>query len=103
MRFRNRVAENCHAEVASEDAVKEDKPSNGLVEKADDIVARCHQNHQVPCGEPHTRRTPEKTPRFCRGWWNMRGAFRPGARRVEMIEPFERLHGKKPTQEFVRE
>ena len=32
--FRNRVAENCNAEVTLEDAVKGDMPSNGLVEKA---------------------------------------------------------------------
>ena len=32
--FRNRVPENCNAEVTSEDAVKGDKPSNGLVENA---------------------------------------------------------------------
>ena len=32
--FRNRVAENCHAEVALVDAVKGDKTSNGLVENA---------------------------------------------------------------------
>ena len=27
----------------------------------------------------------EKTPRSCRGWWNMQGAFCPGARRVETV------------------
>ena len=32
--FRNRVAENCNAEVTLEDAVTGDKPSNGLVENA---------------------------------------------------------------------
>ena len=32
--FRNRAAENCNAEVAPEDAVKGDKPSNGVVENA---------------------------------------------------------------------
>ena len=32
--FRNRVAEICNADVASEDAVKGDKLSNGLVENA---------------------------------------------------------------------
>ena len=57
--FRNRVAENCNAEVVLEDAVKGDKPSNGFGRKRSDVVARCHQNHQVPCGELHTRRTPK--------------------------------------------
>ena len=32
--FRNRVAENCNAEVTLEDTFKGDKPSNGLVENA---------------------------------------------------------------------
>ena len=29
-----------------------------------DVVARCHQNHQVPCEELHTRRTPRRLPDF---------------------------------------
>ena len=60
--FRNRVDENCKAEVALEDAVKGDKPSNGLVEKRSDVVAQSHQNHEVPCGELHARRTPRRFP-----------------------------------------
>ena len=32
--FRNRVAEMCKAEVTTEDAVKGDKESNGLIENA---------------------------------------------------------------------
>ena len=32
--FRNRVAEMCNAEVATEDAVEGDKESNGLIENA---------------------------------------------------------------------
>ena len=32
--FRNRVADNCNAEVVLEDAVKRDKPVNGLVKNA---------------------------------------------------------------------
>ena len=38
--FRNRVAENCNAEFASEDAVKGDRPSNGLVENAVMLLRR---------------------------------------------------------------
>ena len=60
--FRNRVAENCNAEVTSEDAVKGDKKRYGR--KRSDAVARCHQNHQVPCGRLHTRRTPRGLPDF---------------------------------------
>ena len=51
--FRNRLAENCKAEVTL-DVVKGDEPSNGFV------VARCHQNHHVPCGELHARRTSRR-------------------------------------------
>ena len=32
--FRNRAVEMCEAEVATEDAVKRNKPSNGLIENA---------------------------------------------------------------------
>ena len=81
--FRNRVAENCKAEVTSEDAVKRDKPSNGLVENAvmllRGVIRTIHKKNS------------EMTPRFCRGWWNTREG-RDGR------TPFERLHGKKPTQ-----
>ena len=46
--FRNRVAEKSNAEVTLEDAVKGDKPSNGLVENAAMLLRgvirtiRCH-------------------------------------------------------------
>ena len=46
------------------------------------------------------KKNSEKTPQSCRGWWNMRGGFCPGARRVETVGP-ETLHGKNLTQEFV--
>ena len=39
---RNRAAENCKQMV--------------------DVVARRHQNHQVPCGELQARRTPRRLP-----------------------------------------
>ena len=48
------------------------------------------------------KKSSKKTPRFCRGWWNMRGAFRPGARRVEMVgRHVKDCMARKPTQEFV--
>ena len=48
------------------------------------------------------KKNSEKTPQSCRGWWNMRGAFCPGARRVETVGRHSKaLHGKKSTQEFV--
>ena len=45
--FRNRVAENCNAEVATEDAVKGDKESNGFLENEIMLLrgfeqSRCH-------------------------------------------------------------
>ena len=57
--FRNRVAENCNAGVTSKDAVKEEKPSNGLVENAVMLLRgiKCHV-------ESCTRRTPRRLPDF---------------------------------------
>ena len=38
----------------------------------------------------------------CHGWWSTPDASCPGARKVhDGKTPFERLHGKRPTQEFV--
>ena len=45
--FRYRVAENCNAEVTSEDAVKGDKPSNGLVENA--MMLLCGVIRTIKC------------------------------------------------------
>ena len=39
---------------------KETRLSTGLVRLRSDVVARCHQNCQVPCRELHTRRTPRR-------------------------------------------
>ena len=41
--FQNRVADMCKAEVATEDAVKRDKESNGLIENTVMPI----QNHQM--------------------------------------------------------
>ena len=38
----------------------------------------------------------------CRGWWSMQDASCPDAKKGRDGEtPFDRLHGKRPTQEFV--
>ena len=52
--FRNRVAENCNAEVTSEDAVKGEafKRIGGVIRTSS------------ACGELHTRRTPRRLPDF---------------------------------------
>ena len=54
---RNRVLETCNAEVTSKDAVKGDKPSNGLVGNAVMLL-------RVPRGELHSRRTQRRLPDF---------------------------------------
>ena len=61
---RNRVADYCDAEVTSEDAVKGDKAIKQIGRQRSDVVVRCHQNDQVPCGELYTRRTPRRLPDF---------------------------------------
>ena len=79
--FRNRV-ENCNAEVTLEDAVKGDKPSNGLVENAvmllRGVISKCHVES---CRQEELREDSQT----CRGFWNMRGASCPGVRRVETV------------------
>ena len=58
--IRSRVAENCNADVTLEDALTGDKAFRRVGRKRSDVVARCHQNHQVPCGDLQTRRTPRR-------------------------------------------
>ena len=58
--FRTRVA----AEVTSEDAVKGDEPSNGLVRNAVMLLRGVIRTIKVPCGELHTRGTPRRLPDF---------------------------------------
>ena len=72
--FRNRVAENCNAEVTLEDSVKGDKTfkriRRGVISSAMWRAAR--------------KKHSDETRRSCRGWWNMRGASCPG-RKVETV------------------
>ena len=56
--FRNRVAENCNAEVTSEIAVNGDKPSNRLVENAVMLlrgVSRTIKCHVESCTQEELR------------------------------------------------
>ena len=46
--FRNRLAAICKAEVTTEDAVKGDKESNGLIENAMKVAAWTYSNSKVP-------------------------------------------------------
>ena len=91
--FRNRVAEACKAEVTTEDAVKGDKGSNGLIENAVMLIRgiirtiKCHIESRTQ--EPLSDDSPVMP-------WLVQHA---GC--ILSRTPFERLHGKKPTQEFV--
>ena len=61
----NRVQKSCScckAEVTLEDAVKRDEFSKWNGRKRSDVVAWCHQNCEVPCGELYARRTPRRLP-----------------------------------------
>ena len=79
--FGNRVAENCKAEVTLEDAVKGDKPTNGMVENAVMLrgVIRTIKCHVESCTQEELREDSPILP------WLVEhaGAFCPGARRVE--------------------
>ena len=98
--FRNRVAAMCKAEVATEDAVKGDKEPNGLIEKAIMLLRGFEQSS--PTLRAGCRNHSTTTRLSCHGWWSTPDASRPGVRKVVMgRRHFERLHGKKPTEEFV--
>ena len=97
--FRDRVAETCQAEVTTEDAVKGDSESNGLIENAVMLTRgiirtiKCHVESSTQ--EP----LPATNHRICRVWWNMPDSSCPGVRKGrDGKTPFERLHGKRPSQ-----
>ena len=84
--FRNRVAENCNAEVTLEDAVKGDKAFKRIGREHSDVVARCHQKHHM--WRVARKKNTEKNTQSCRGWWNMREHFvqvLEGSRRSDVI------------------
>ena len=83
--FRNRAAETCNAEVTLEGAVKENKPSNGLVENAVTLlrgVIRTIKCHVESCTQGELQ---EEFPDFALVGGTCEGAFCPGARNVEMV------------------
>ena len=101
MAFRNRVAEVCRAEVTTEDAVKGDKESNGVIENAVMLVRgiirtiKCHLESRTQ--EPINDDSPVMP-------WLVEHAGCILSRCQQGRDgktPFERLHGRKPTQEFV--
>ena len=99
--FRNRVAEACKAEVTTEDAVKGDKESNGLIENAVMLIRgiirtiKCHieSRTQEPISDDSL-----VTPWLVEHAGCILSRCQKGR---DGKTPFERLHGKKPTQEFV--
>ena len=95
--FRSRVADMCKAEITTEDAVKRDTESNGLVENTVMPI----QNHQMSHWKLHTRTTQ---------WRITHSAEVGGTCGMHLVQmskgrdekpPFKRLHGKEPLQELV--
>ena len=95
--FRNRVAENCNAEVTLEDAVQRDEPSNGLVENA--VLLLRGAIRTIKCHvESGTQEDSPILPWLVEHAGSILSRCQKGR---DGRTPFERLHGKKPTQEFV--
>ena len=99
--FRNRAAENCNVQVTSEDAVKGDKPSIGLVENAVMLlrgVIRTIKCRVESCTQEELREDHPILPWLVEHAGSMLSKCQKGR---DGRTPFERLHGKKPTREFV--
>ena len=94
--FRNRVATLCKAEVATEDAVKGDKESNGLIENAVMLLRgiirtiKCHieSRTQEPLGD-----ASPVIPWLVEHAGCILSRCQKGR---DGKTPFERMHGKKP-------
>ena len=98
---RNRVAENCNAEVTLEDAVKGDNPSTRLVETAVMLlrgVTRTVKFHVESCTQEEFREHSTILPWLMEHAGSILSRCQKGR---DGRTPFERFHGKKPTQEFV--
>ena len=79
--FRNRVAEACKAEVTTEDAVKGDKESNGLIENAVMLIRGIIRTIKVPHRKQNARTTQRRL--ACH-------AMVGGARRMHPVQVPER-------------
>ena len=96
------MAEMCKAEFTTDDAVKGDKESNWLIENAVMQIRgiirtiKCHIESNAHESNSAMNRF------FCRGCWSMQGCILPRCQKGrDGKTPFGRLHGKRPTQEFV--
>ena len=99
---RNLVAEKISAEVTLEDAVKEDKFSNGLVENALMLlrgVIRTSKYHVESCTLEELREGFPTLPWLLERAGSILSRCQKGR---DGRTPFERLHGKKPTCWRVR-
>ena len=99
--FRNRVAEKCNAELALEDAIKGDKPSNGLVENAVMLlrnVIRTIKCFVASCTQEELREDSPILPWLVEHAGSILSRCQQGR---DGRTPLERRHGKKTTQEFA--
>ena len=99
--FRNRVAEVCKAEVTTEDAGKGDKESNGLIENAVMLIRGIIRT--IKCHIESRTHEPLSDDSLVMPWLveHARCILSRCQKGRDGKTPFERLHGKKPTQEFV--
>ena len=99
--FRNRVAEACKAEVTMEDAVKGDKESNGLIENAVMLIRGIIRTIKCHIESRTQEMIGDESPVM--PWLvGHAGCILSRCQKGRGGKtPFERLHGNKPTQEFV--
>ena len=99
--FRNRVDKMCKAEVTTESAVKGEKESNGLIEKAvmqiRGIIRTIERQMESITQEPRSDESPILP-------WLVEHAgciLSRSQKGRDGKTPFQKLHEKMPTQEFV--
>ena len=99
--FRNRLAALCKAEVTTEDAVKGDKESNGLIENA--VMPLCGIIRTIKCHIESGTQAPLGDESPVVPWLvEHAGCILSRCQKGRDGKTlFERMHGKKPTQEFV--
>ena len=95
--FRNRVTEMCRAEVATEDAVKGDKESNGLIENAMMLIRGIMRT--IKCHTESRTQEPLSNESHVLPWLvEHAGCILSRCQNGrDGKTPFERLHGKNPT------